>query len=116
MFSKEFFEKLILKKSADDNKLTLYLLVSSELIEPCDTLMILLKQFFGTLKYEKNRQTTKMHVKLPSIQKLTTNSGYNVCLFELSQQFFSHVRTFYWVEPVLSNELKETAPWSTMGF
>ena len=44
------------------------------------------------------------------------SSRYNVCLFELSQQFFSHVRTFYWVEPVLSNELKETASWLTVGF
>ena len=35
-----------------------------------DTLMVFLKEFFEKVDFEKNQQTTKMHAKLLSRQRL----------------------------------------------
>ena len=46
-----------------------------------DTLMVLLKEFFEKVEFEKNQQTTKKHAKLPSRQRvgLLEPSADNLC-------------------------------------
>ena len=46
--------------------------VGPDLDPNCLTLMVFLKEFFKKVDYEKNQQTTKKHVILPSRQRVNS--------------------------------------------